>query len=100
MNVYIKTSSYIVKKIMTYKPREIEFRLSKRLEKQLIKPPLLRYNQIDYICSRHHIDNLVLQVNKPRIVMVLPVYDYFVRCSVDPRLVHFGTPKIVFRIDL
>lgn len=99
MKVYIKTSAYVVNQIVKSMPTEIEFRLTDRLKKKLIQSPLVRYNQIDYICRRKHIDNLILQVNKPRMVLILPVEDYFVRCVVDPRVEKFCSPTIVFKVQ-
>ena len=98
MNVFIKTSLYVVRCILNNVPTEIEVNLTPTLERKLIASPLIRYNKTDYICKRLHVDRLILQVNKPKTVVILPVQDYFVRCSVDPRQDKSIMPKLVFRI--
>ena len=87
-----------IRSIVKEMPTEVEVKLTNTLRKKLIKSPLVRYNQTDYICKRVKVENLVLQHVHSHTTLILYVSDYWIRCERDPRYTTWPTPRVVFKV--
>lgn len=79
-------------------PQEVEVNLTDTLKKKLVKSPLVRYNKNDYICKRVNVENLALQACHNRTTLIVPVVDYWIRCTRDPRYCVWPKAKVVFKL--